>query len=118
MTSTRPNVLCTSRLSARAIEAGLQRAGPERERQAQRKIDRGDERVGEQWLERRRAHHLACARELDEAEDGGERGALDELHQEADGRRQRQPQRLRRDDVAKLLPGGEAEAGAGLPLRL
>src|SRR4051794_35351713 len=117
-TSTLPNVLCTSRISTRAIEAGLQGAGPERERQAQCEIDRGDQRVGKQRLERRRAHHLPCAGELDEADDRGERGALDELHQEADSRRQRQPQRLRRDDVAELLPGGEAETSASLPLRL
>ena len=54
--------------------------------------------------------------ELDEADDGGERGALDELHQEANRRRQRDAERLRQDDVAHARDIAAAERLRGLGL--
>ena len=53
---------------------------------------------------------------LVEADDRGQRRALDQLHQKADGRRHRDAQGLRQDHILHLLQKVQAEAGAGLPL--
>src|SRR5882757_1261664 len=98
------------------MEPPLEPPAPLRQREAERKIDGGDDQVDGEGTEGGGGGELALAGELDEADDGGQRGVLDELDQEADGRRNGEPQRLRHDYVAQLLGEAETQRGAGFPL--
>src|SRR4051812_14078821 len=51
---------------------------------AHREIGDGDDGVDDERLEQRVVDDLARAHQFDEADDGGERGVLDDLHHEAD----------------------------------
>src|SRR6187401_2182667 len=62
-----------------------------REREAQQEVERGHGEIDGEGAEGRRGGELALAGQLDEADHGGQRGVLDELHQEADGRRDGEP---------------------------
>ncbi len=88
------------------------------EREAEREVDQRDQRVDEERAEGRVVQHRAGLGQVDEADDGGERRALDHLHREADRRRDGDAQRLRQDHVAHLLDIGEGERFAGFPLAL
>ena len=75
-----------------------------------------DDAEHQERLEGRVVDDLAGAGELGEADDRGERRALDQLHQEADGRRHRDLAGLRQDHVAHAGEVAQAERGRGLPL--
>src|SRR5258708_7223153 len=98
------------------MEPPLEPAGYLRQREAEREVDGGHDQVDGEGTEGGGGGELALAGELDEADDGGQRGVLDELDQEADGGWNGEPQRLRHDDVAKLLGEAQAQRGAGFPL--
>ncbi len=83
---------------------------------AEGEIDERHEAVDRERLERRVGHDRAGLRELDEPDDGGQRRALDHLHREADGRRDRDAQGLGQDHVPHLLEMAHAEARGCLPL--
>ena len=63
------------------------RPAEQRQRPAQHEVDDGDDAEDDERLEGRVVDDLAGARHLGEADDRGERGALDDLHHVADGRR-------------------------------
>src|SRR6266851_1424042 len=98
------------------IDAPFEGLRQERERPAEDEVEHRDDRVDDHRLEGRVGHQLPGARQLDEADDRGDRGALDELDREADGRRDRDARRLRQDDVPKLLRAAEREARGRPPL--
>ena len=77
---------------------------------AEREIDDGDDRVDHERLEQRVVDDLARPRQLDEADDRGERGVLDDLHHEADRRRRRDPDRLRQDHLDHALGPAQRQA--------
>lgn len=58
------------------------------------------------------------ARELDKADQGGERGVLHELHEEAHGRRDRDAHRLGKHHVRQLLVERQPERCRRFPLAL
>src|SRR4051812_49415464 len=99
------------------MEPPLEPPAPLRQREAERKVDGGNDEIDGEGTERGGGGELALAGEFDEADDGGKRGILDELDQEADGRRNGEPERLGHDDVAELLGEAQAQRRAGLPLR-
>src|SRR5205085_1402345 len=93
-TRSAPNALTTiSRrtIASAAVESvpdmdlPLERARGQRQRVAQREIDRGDDAEDDERLEGRVVDDLARAREFDETDHRGERGVLDDLDHEADG---------------------------------
>src|SRR3954468_15861272 len=69
------------------MDLPLERPRGDRQGVAQREIDRGDDAEDHERLEGRVVDDLARARELDESDHRGERGVLDDLDHEADGRR-------------------------------
>src|SRR5471032_2158625 len=99
------------------IDPPLQSLRQQRQRPSHHEIERRDDRIDDHRLEGRVGHQLTGARQLDEADDGGDRGALDELDGKAHGRRDRDPRRLGQDDVPELLGVTERQAFRGLPLR-
>src|ERR1043166_861981 len=117
-TSTAPKPLYAFSISTSDMQSGLQPAAERGERVTQREVDRADAEIREKRPERRGVQHLCRARELDEADHRCERGGLDDLDQETDGRRSRQAQRLRHDHVAQLLQKSQAQRSRGFPLRL
>src|ERR1700757_2695755 len=108
----------TSFSSTSATEPPFEPAARLRQREAEQEVERGHGEIDGKGAEGRRGGELALAGQLDEADHGRERGVLDELHQEADGRRDGEARRLRHDDVAQLLVERQAERAAGLPLLL
>src|SRR6185437_13099355 len=96
----------------------LERARGERQRIAQDEVDGADDGEDGEGLEGRVVDDLPGARQLDEADHRGQRGVLHDLHHEAHGGRDRQPQRLRQHDVDVLLEAVEAQAVGRLPLGL
>src|SRR3954471_21637915 len=117
-TSLAPKLFLTSRILTSDIEASFDFLRPPRQREAQAEIDQRDQRVDQERPEGGVVEHGAGLGQLDEADDRGERRALDDLYGEADGRRDRDARGLRQDDVAHLLDVAEREAGGGLPLAL
>src|SRR4051794_25522306 len=117
-TSLAPKLFLTSRMLTSDIEPSFDFLRPPRQREAQAEIDQRDQRVDQERSEGRIVEHGAGLGQLDEANDRGERGALDDLYGEADGRRDRDARGLRQDDVAHLLDVAEREAGGRLPLAL
>src|SRR5260221_6867543 len=99
------------------IDAPFEILREQRERPAEDEIERAHDRIDDHRLEGEICHQLAGAGELDEADERGDRRALDELHDEADGRRDRDAHRLRQDDVPELLGEAEGEALGSFPLR-
>src|SRR5579872_2673614 len=102
--------------SAAGMGSPFQGARRQRQRVAHREVDRGDDGEDDERLEGRVVDDLARARELDEADHRGERGVLDDLHHEADGRRDGELHRLRQHHVGVLLEAVEAKAIGGFPL--
>ena len=89
------------RISARGRgELALQAGAEKRQRPADHEVEDADDAEDHERLEDLVGDDVAGARQLGEADDGGERGALDELHQEADRRRAARCEGLRQDDVA------------------
>src|SRR5918993_249762 len=111
-----PKRLTTLRISTSDMESALEEAAPLRQREADREIERRHRDVDRERLEGRSGRELAFAGQLDEADRRRERRVLDELDEEADGRRDRDADRLRDDDPAQLLAEAEAERAARLPL--
>src|SRR5215470_4947726 len=98
------------------MQPPLEPPAPLRQREAEREVDGGDGEIDGEGTERGGRGELALARELDEADHSGERGVLYQLHQEADGGRDGEPERLGHDDVAQLLEEAQPQRAAGLPL--
>src|SRR3954447_3442800 len=100
------------------IDTPFKGLSQERERPADDEIEQGDDRIDDHRLECCVRHELTGARQLDETDDCCDRCALDELHRETDGWRDRDTRGLRQDDVPKLLGQAKREATCRLPLRL
>src|SRR3546814_5265180 len=100
------------------MESPFGHPGPVRQRKAHQEVEQRHRAVDGEGLEGGGRGELPLAREFDEPDGRREGGVLDELDQEAHGRRHRDPDGLRDDDVAELVRRAEAEGGAGLPLRL
>jgi hypothetical protein len=90
--------------------------GPRARAASTGEIHRPDHAEDEQRLVDLVGHDRAGPGQLDEADDRGERGPLEQLHEEADGRRQRQFEGLRHDHVEHAAAGGEAESICRLAL--
>src|SRR3954470_5966071 len=71
------------------IHLPFESAARHRQRVADGKIDRRDEEKNQKRLKGRIVDDLSGARQLDEADDRGQRGVLHDLHHEADRRRRR-----------------------------
>src|SRR5206468_5797966 len=115
-TSSAPQLFLTSRTLTSDIEAAFDLFRPPGQRETQAEIDQRDQRVDHERPEGRVVEHGAGLGQFDEADDRGQRGALDNLDRETDGRRDGDPRGLRQDDVAHLLDVAEREAGRGFPL--
>src|SRR4051812_25314054 len=89
-----------------------------RERIAEGEVDDGDDGVDQKGLEQGVVDDLARAREFHEADHRCQRGVLDDLNHEAHGRRRRDPDRLRQDDLHHPLGPAEGEPFGSFPLRL
>src|SRR5208282_6087821 len=98
------------------IDAPFKGAAELRQRPAHREIQGRDDRRDDHGLKRHVDDELPGAGQLDEADDGRNRRALDELHQETDGRRDGDAHRLRQDHEAQLVDVAQGEAGRRLPL--
>src|SRR5471030_337223 len=70
------------------------------ERPAHREVQQRDHWIDDHGLESHVHHELPCAGQLDETDDRRDGRPLDQLHQKADGRRDRDPHRLGQDDMA------------------
>ena len=99
------------------MEPPLEPPAPLRQREAERKVDGGNDEIDGEGTKRGGGGELAFACQFDEPDHGGERGVLDELNEETDGRRNGEPESLRHDDVTELLGESQAERGACFPLR-
>src|SRR5689334_3347834 len=86
-TSVGPKLFRTSTMSTSGMELPFQTMGIPGEREAEREIDRGHQRVDQEGPEGRVVEHGAGLGQVDEADDRGERGTLDHLHREAHRRR-------------------------------
>src|SRR3979409_1555291 len=102
------------------MQPPLEPPAPLRQREAERKVDGGDNEINGEGTEGGGRGELALAGQFDETDDGGERRVLDELDQKADGGGNSEPdrgrRRLRPDDIAELLGEAQSQRGAGLPL--
>src|SRR6267154_1581003 len=85
------------------IDAPFKISGQERKRPAHREVERRHQWIDDHGLERHIHDELSSASQLDKTNDGGDRGVLDELYQEAHGRWDRNPHRLRQYNKTKLL---------------
>src|SRR2546428_12967315 len=110
-TSFAPKLFLTSRMLTSDIEASFDFLGPPGQREAQAEIDQRDQRVDQERSEGRVVEHGAGLGQLDEADDRGERGALDDLYREPHRRRDRDARGLRQDHVSHLLAVAGGEAG-------
>src|SRR5439155_3336630 len=117
-TSFAPKLFLTSRMLTSDIEAAFDFLRPPRQWEAEAEIDQRDQRVDQERPEGRVVEHGAGLGQFDEADDRGERRALDDLHGETNGRRDRDARGLRQDDVAHLLDVAERQSGGRLPLAL
>src|SRR5579872_225672 len=117
-TWTAPKLLRRSRMLTSDIVGPFEPMGEPRQREAQCKIDRRDQRVDKERPEGRVVQHGAGFGEVDEADDRGERRAFNDLHGEADGRRNRDPECLRQDHVPHLVDIAHGERVGRFPLSL
>src|SRR5258705_12494838 len=115
-TSFAPKLFLTSRMLTSDIKASFDFLRPPGQREAETEIDQRDQRIDQERPEGRVVEHGAGLGQFDEADDRGERGALDDLHGEANGRCDRDARGLRRDNVGRLLRVAEPEAGGRLPM--
>src|SRR5260221_2829100 len=116
-TASEPKLLCTRDKRTTDMEPPFKPPAECREGKADEEVERRDAAEDGQRLEGQVVDQLAGPGELDEADEGGQRRILDDLHHDADGRRGRHADGLRNDDVPKLLYATEAERGRTLPLR-
>src|SRR5450830_1306350 len=118
-TLTGPKLLCRSlMLTIADIQFPFKVLAHRRQRIAETKINQGHAAEYGERLESRVVDKLAGARQVDKADDRCQRGVLDDLHHEADGRRDGDLERLRQDDLVQLFEAVEAEAFRCFPLRL
>jgi hypothetical protein len=103
-------------LPRRRREFHFQSLAPPRKRCTEREIKDGDKAVHKKWLKRRVRNHAAGFGEFNEADDGCECRAFDDLHEKANGRRNRDTQRLRQDDESQLLSERQRNALRRFPL--
>ena len=94
----------------------LEHLAEARQRPAQHEVDRRHDAEHEERPERHVVDDLPGAGDLDEADDRGERRALHQQHQEADGRRDGDPAGLRQDHVAHAATGGAGRARSRPPI--
>src|SRR3954471_6671813 len=83
-TSFAPKLFLTSRMLTSDIESALDFFRPPGQRETQAEIDQRDQRIDHEGTERRVVEHGAGFGQLDEADDRGQRRALDHLHGETD----------------------------------
>ncbi len=88
----------------------------QRQRPAQREIDQRDEAEDQRRLEGDGVDQGPGAGELGEADERGDRRALDDLHHQPDRRRQHQAERLGHDDEPERRHEAETERPRHLPL--
>src|SRR3546814_9405235 len=108
-TVTGPKRLVTFRISTSGMESPFEHPAPVRQRKAHQEVEQRHRAVDGEGLEGGGRGELPLAREFDEPDGRREGGVLDELDQEAHGRRHRDPAGLRDDDVAELVRRAEAE---------
>src|SRR5450631_134766 len=99
------------------IDAPFHISSDERKRPAHCEVERRDDGIDDHRFERHVHHQLPGTGQFDEADNGGNRRALDQLHQKTDRWRNRNPHCLRQDDKTKLLEVAKRKAGRSLPLR-
>eukprot|EP01022_Parablepharisma_sp_SALTPOND_P000591 TRINITY_DN1031_c0_g5_i1.p1 TRINITY_DN1031_c0_g5~~TRINITY_DN1031_c0_g5_i1.p1 ORF type:complete len:1047 (+),score=351.32 TRINITY_DN1031_c0_g5_i1:737-3877(+) len=112
-----PKRLVMLSISTMGMQFPLKGEADARQRIAEYEVDAGHDGEDQEGLEGRIADQLARLGQFHQADDGGDRGVLDDLHQEAHGGRQRDAHRLRQDHVAQLLPARHGQGGGGFPLR-
>src|SRR5436190_16904261 len=110
-TSFCPKLFLTSRMLTSDIEAAFDFFRPPGQRETQAEIDQRDQRVDHERPEGRVVEHSAGLGQFDEADDRGERRALDDLHGETNRWCDRNARGLRQDHVAHLLDIFERQAG-------
>ena len=98
-----------SEVRVAVAQAALERAEQEREADGHHEIEEGHHVVGLEEAEGAGGIDLAELGDVGDAEDGDERAVLDEGDEVVAERRQDGADRLRQDDEAEALPGGEAE---------
>ena len=98
------------------IHLPLEGFGIQTDRVTQQKVHQRDAAEDQKRAERGVGNGLADLGQLHETDHRRQCRALDDLHQEADGRRDRDPHRLRQDDVAQLFDEVQRQALRGLPL--
>src|SRR6478735_2633151 len=99
------------------IQFPLETLRQPRQRIAKTKIKHRDNQVGGERPERGVVDQLADVGHLGEPDDRGQRGALDDLHHEADGRWRGNAQRLRQHHQEQTLHARERQTIGRLPLR-
>src|SRR5262249_2465981 len=98
------------------IQATLETLTEKRERPAQEEVKAGHQTVDNERAEGRIVDHLCGARKLSEANNRGQRGAFENLHEKTDGRRDGDADRLRQDDETQLLQMAEPKGMRPVPL--
>src|SRR3546814_17910763 len=117
-TSLSPNFLRTSSRAMRGMQLPFQPEAKARQGPAQREVDQRGAGIDGEGTERGVGDHRAGLGQLGEPDDGGQRGALDDLPREADGGRNVHAQRLRYHPVATLLPDAPPQTAGTIPLPL
>src|SRR5690242_10573894 len=111
-----PKRLVTCSILMSDIQPPLQTLAPLRQRKADEKIEQRHDSINQERSEGSTGGDLALARQFDEADHRGERRVLDQLHQEADRRRDRDAEGLGHDHVTELLAEAEPQRRRRLPL--
>src|ERR1700754_957187 len=91
------------------MQSPFENAARDRQRIADREIDRRNDDEDEEGLEGGVVDALAGARQLDETDHRGERGVLHHLHHESDRRRRCDAHRLRQNHIDILIEAVEPE---------
>src|SRR5439155_20433250 len=111
-----PKCLCTWLTLTTEPQPPLRVEGQARQRVAEHEVQRGDDPKDLEREERLLHQDLAGPRQLHVAQDGHDRGVLDESDQEPDPGRDHDLDRGRQDDVAHDLAVPHPEAPGGRPL--
>src|SRR5215467_6146643 len=98
------------------IQATLETLTEKRERPAQGEVKAGHQTVDDERAEGRIVDHLRGARELSEADDRGQRGAFEYLHEKPHSWRNGDADGLRQDDKTQLLQMAEPKGVRPIPL--
>src|SRR5450830_562500 len=114
-----PKLLCRLlMLTIADIQFPFKVLAQRRQRIAETKINQGHTAEHSERLERRVVDDLTGARQIDETDHRSQRGVLDDLHHEADGRWNGDLECLWQDHLVQLLKAVEAQTFGGFPLSL